>query len=155
MPWNAWCLHCNIHIGQGVRYNAEKKKVDMYYTTPIWQFRMRCRSCSGWMEIRTDPKHADFVCIEGVKKKAEEFVSDGEEDAGKDVPDKAKMAENPLYKLEIEETNLAKQEQAKHHLTALYDANAQTWSDPYTMSQRLRRSFRVHRCSEHLAVQRD
>jgi coiled-coil domain-containing protein 130 len=29
-------------VGMGVRYNAEKKKVGMYYTTPIYQFRMKC-----------------------------------------------------------------------------------------------------------------
>ncbi len=27
MPFNVWCLHCNAHIGKGVRYNAEKKQV--------------------------------------------------------------------------------------------------------------------------------
>ncbi|WFD06711.1 galactose-6-sulfurylase [Malassezia vespertilionis] len=30
---------CNAHIGQGVRFNAEKKQVDSYYSTPIWSFR--------------------------------------------------------------------------------------------------------------------
>jgi len=25
MPYNIWCGGCNIHIGKGVRYNAEKK----------------------------------------------------------------------------------------------------------------------------------
>jgi hypothetical protein len=84
MPWNAWCLHCNIHIGQGIRFNAEKKTVDHYYTTPIFQFRMKCRSCSGWMEIRTNPKEADFECIEGVKKKAEDYRPSDDEPVGED-----------------------------------------------------------------------
>lgn len=42
--------------GPGVRYNAEKKKIGNYYSTPILQFRMRCHLCSGWIEIHTDPK---------------------------------------------------------------------------------------------------
>lgn len=44
------------HIGAGVRYNAQKKKVGNYYSTPIYGFRCKCHLCSGWFEIRTDPK---------------------------------------------------------------------------------------------------
>ena len=40
----------------GVRYNAEKKKVGMYYSTPIYSFRCKCHLCDGWFEIQTDPK---------------------------------------------------------------------------------------------------
>merc|ERR1719342_1635864 len=34
MPYNIWCDGCKKHIGMGVRYNAEKTKIGMYYTTP-------------------------------------------------------------------------------------------------------------------------
>ena len=47
---------CNNHIGMGVRYNAEKKKIGNYYSTPIYSFRCKCHLCSGWFEIQTDPK---------------------------------------------------------------------------------------------------
>src|SRR5712671_462361 len=47
---------CNAHIGMGVRYNAEKKKIGMYYSTPIFSFRCKCHLCSGWFEIQTDPQ---------------------------------------------------------------------------------------------------
>lgn len=40
----------------GVRYNAEKKKIGSYYSTPIYSFRCKCHLCSGWFEIHTDPK---------------------------------------------------------------------------------------------------
>lgn len=40
----------------GVRYNAQKKKVGKYLSTPIWSFGMKCHLCSGWIEIHTDPK---------------------------------------------------------------------------------------------------
>ena len=46
MPYNIWCEGCGNHVGMGVRYNAEKKKVGMYYTTPIYQFRMKCHLVS-------------------------------------------------------------------------------------------------------------
>lgn len=47
---------CNNHIGMGVRYNAEKKKIGAYYSTPIFSFRCKCHLCDGWFEIQTDPK---------------------------------------------------------------------------------------------------
>jgi coiled-coil domain-containing protein 130 len=47
---------CDAHIGMGVRYNAEKRKIGNYYSTPIYAFRCKCHLCSGWFEIQTDPK---------------------------------------------------------------------------------------------------
>lgn len=43
----------------GVRYNAEKKKIGNYHSTPIYSFRCKCHLCSGWFEIQTDPKVCD------------------------------------------------------------------------------------------------
>ena len=37
------------------RYNAEKKKIGMYYSTPVYQFRMKCHLCDNHFEIKTDP----------------------------------------------------------------------------------------------------
>ncbi len=59
-----WIVHsgtCDAHIGMGVRYNAEKKKIGMYYSTPIFSFRCKCHLCSGWFEIQTDPQVRPFV----------------------------------------------------------------------------------------------
>jgi hypothetical protein len=56
MPFNVWCLSCENHIGMGVRYNAEKKKVGMFHTTPVYEFRMQCHLCASWMTIKTDPE---------------------------------------------------------------------------------------------------
>jgi hypothetical protein len=52
-------FHQVLHIllsTSGVRYNAEKKKVGNYYTTPIYRFRMKCHLCDNYIEIETDPK---------------------------------------------------------------------------------------------------
>jgi coiled-coil domain-containing protein 130 len=52
----------------GVRYNAEKSKIGMYYTTPIFKFRMKCHLCNNHFEIKTDPavsrlfnKYTDWI----------------------------------------------------------------------------------------------
>jgi coiled-coil domain-containing protein 130 len=73
MPYNIWCSSCNNHIGQGVRFNAEKKRIGNYYSTPIWSFRMKCHLCSAWMEIKTDPEHTRYVIVEGAKKQSDEW----------------------------------------------------------------------------------
>ena len=62
MPFNIWCDGCNNHIGMGVRYNAEKRKIGMYYTTPLWEFRMKCHLCDNYFEFRTDPKAWRYSC---------------------------------------------------------------------------------------------
>lgn len=59
MPYNIWCDGCGNHIGMGVRYNAEKKKIGMYYSTPVYQFRMKCHLCDNHFEIKTDPAVSD------------------------------------------------------------------------------------------------
>jgi coiled-coil domain-containing protein 130 len=56
MPFNIWCGGCEKHIAMGVRFNAEKKKVGHYHSTPIWNFSMTCHMCSHRFEIQTDPK---------------------------------------------------------------------------------------------------
>ncbi len=56
MPYNVWCGGCGIHIGRGVRYNAEKRQTGKYFSTKIWTFRMKCHLCDNYLEIRTDPE---------------------------------------------------------------------------------------------------
>lgn len=68
MPYNIWCEGCNNHIGMGVRYNAEKSKVGMYYSTPIYKFRMKCHLCDNHFEIQTDPKNLDYVILSGARR---------------------------------------------------------------------------------------
>ncbi|KNC74139.1 hypothetical protein, variant, partial [Sphaeroforma arctica JP610] len=79
LPYNIWCLGCDKMVGMGVRYNAEKKKVGMYYTTAILSFRFKCHLCDNWMEMQTDPKNTAYVCVSGLKQKIETWeAEDGE-----------------------------------------------------------------------------
>ena len=64
MPYNIWCNGCGKHIGMGVRYNAEKSKAGNYYTTPIWQFRMKCHLCDQYFVIKTDPAVSVANCCD-------------------------------------------------------------------------------------------
>ncbi|CAJ0641012.1 264_t:CDS:2 [Entrophospora sp. SA101] len=71
LPYNIWCEGCGKHVGKGVRYNAEKKKVGNYYSTPIYSFRMKCHLCDNWIEIQTDPKNSEYVVVSGARQKVE------------------------------------------------------------------------------------
>ncbi|KAI8366644.1 uncharacterized protein BYT42DRAFT_504670 [Radiomyces spectabilis] len=150
LPFNIWCTGCDNHIGKGVRYNAEKKKIGNYYSTPILQFRMRCHLCSNWIEIQTDPKNTAYVVVSGAKKKVEEWEPEDTEvirlqgNLGYmiDEDTKEKLESDPIYRLEhgIKDEKIL--DQSKPHLTQLQDLNDALWKDPYARSQALRRKFR-------------
>lgn len=56
-----------------MRYNAQKKRVGNYHSTPIWAFRCKCHLCSSWFEVRTDPANAAYVVHEGAKRQNDEW----------------------------------------------------------------------------------
>ncbi|TCD63756.1 hypothetical protein EIP91_004971 [Steccherinum ochraceum] len=146
LPFNIWCGTCNNHIGMGVRYNAEKKKVGNYYSTPIYSFRCKCHLCDGWFEIQTDPKNTRYVVVSGARKKEEDW--DPEENGGFAVHDTDPNAApvDPLAALE-------KSTDAQNHmnkvqvprLEALQSHSDHFGSDPYALSLRARKKFRVEK----------
>ncbi|GAA5830681.1 hypothetical protein JCM3766R1_003389 [Sporobolomyces carnicolor] len=143
LPYNIWCGHCNAHIGQGVRYNAEKKKVGMYYSTTIWSFRCKCHLCQGWFEIRTDPQNTRYVVHEGARQKFEEW--DPEENGQMVIDNAASTSEKPPDPFASVEKNLTQKQKSMSEsarLAAMYEHNATHWDDPYSASLLLRDSFR-------------
>ncbi|GAA5965793.1 hypothetical protein JCM8115_003002 [Rhodotorula mucilaginosa] len=143
LPFNIWCDHCKAHIGQGVRYNAEKQKVGNYYSTPIWAFRFKCHLCSGRIEIRTDPQNTAYVVTEGAKQKNEQW--DPAENGQMVIDNSVSNNEappDPFASLEKDVTQKARALSESERLTALFEKNDSHWSDPYTASYALRASFR-------------
>ncbi|KAG9095019.1 hypothetical protein FS749_011274 [Ceratobasidium sp. UAMH 11750] len=145
LPFNIWCGGCDAHIGMGVRYNAEKRKVGNYYTTPIFAFRCKCHLCSHWFEIRTDPQNTRYVIEYGAKQKAEDW--NPEENGGYAVHENDPSKNAPLDPLQSLEKSTNQEENyikhAKPHLEQLQELSAARSSDPYTLSSRLRKSFRT------------
>ncbi|KAJ5495693.1 Coiled-coil domain-containing protein [Penicillium diatomitis] len=151
MPFAVWCTTCKPHetiIGQGVRFNAEKKKIGNYYSTPIFSFRMKHTVCGGWIEIHTDPKNTAYVVVEGGRKR----------DVGDDKPaipgeivlrghleDVKEKNEDPLAKIEgkVEDKRRAQSETSR--ILELQHRQSRDWDDPYEKSKRLRRTFRAER----------
>ncbi|KAI9346724.1 CWC16 protein [Zopfochytrium polystomum] len=142
MPYNIWCGGCEKHIGKGVRYNAEKKKIGKYYSTPIYSFRMKCHLCNNWIEIHTDPKNTEYVIASGARRKEEEF--EPEENGTIDLKDKeeTERLNDPMYKLEHTNADVKKAAEVAPTITLMQELNDKYWKDPYAMSQTIRKRFR-------------
>ncbi|KAI4209810.1 MAG: hypothetical protein LQ351_007279 [Letrouitia transgressa] len=148
MPFAIWCTTCPkpAIIGQGVRFNAEKKKVGNYHSTPIYSFRMKHSVCGGWIEIRTDPKNTAYVVIEGAKKRDTgddklregDFIIRTEEE-------REQMQRDAFATLENKVEDKRQQVTDKSRIEELYREKQKAWDDPYAMSKRLRNQFREER----------
>ncbi|KAG8935083.1 hypothetical protein FRC01_009124 [Tulasnella sp. 417] len=149
LPFNIWCGTCNNHIGMGVRYNAEKKKVGNYYSTPIYSFRCKCHLCDGWFEIQTDPKNTRYVVTSGARKQEQDW--DPEENGGfaAHETDPDKPPDDPLAALE--KTAIQKQTVetvAKPRIEALQGLSEHYNADPYALSVKVRKKFREEKKAE-------
>ncbi|KIY46199.1 DUF572-domain-containing protein [Fistulina hepatica ATCC 64428] len=143
LPFNIWCGTCNNHIGMGVRYNAEKKKIGNYYSTPIYSFRCKCHLCDGWFEIQTDPKNTRYVVVSGARQKDEDW--DPEENGGFAIhdTDSAAAPVDPLAALEKTtdaQNNLTKVQMPR--IEELQHASEHYNADPYMLSVKARNHFR-------------
>lgn len=146
LPFNIWCGTCDNHIGMGVRYNAEKKKIGMYYSTPMYSFRCKCHLCDGWFEIQTDPKNTRYVVVSGARQKDEEW--NPEENGGFAIHDTeaAATSVDPLSALE-------KSTDAQNHLTKVQIPRLESLQglsdhyndDPYARSALVRKYFRTEK----------
>ncbi|DAZ93933.1 TPA: hypothetical protein N0F65_012879 [Lagenidium giganteum] len=143
MPFNVWCLHCRTHIGRGVRFNAKKKHVDKYLSTPIYEFRMDCASCQGELVIRTDPAARGYNLVSGVQQKAEEFTAeDVETERLNDSAVGEKIAEDPFFRLEHENEDKRRAQQRATGLAAIIEVQDAQCKDNYASNSALRAKFR-------------
>ncbi|KAI9376200.1 CWC16 protein [Aspergillus egyptiacus] len=150
LPFATWCTNCkpeNI-IGQGVRFNAEKKKVGNYYSTPIYSFRFRHSVCGGWIEIRTDPRNTEYVVTEGGRRR--DFGVDEEgrrvgEIAVRVKGEEGEGVDDPFAKVEGKVEDKRVVDEARQRILELQRRSERDWEDPYEMSRRLRRGFRAER----------
>lgn len=159
LPFAVWCDHCQSRpqgkptiIGQGVRFNAAKKKVGNYYSTPIWSFTIKHGACGGEIEIRTDPARTRYVVVRGGRAR----------DSGTDDDSLVKLGEGGNFEIQTEkerqeqrdaafgklEKTIAdreRAEEAKLRIEELLEVQEKSWEDPYERNRRLRKAFRVGR----------
>ncbi|KAI6091684.1 DUF455 domain protein [Hypoxylon rubiginosum] len=154
MPFAIWCEHCSkpTIIGQGVRFNAAKRKVGTYHSTPIFAFRMRHAACGGAIEIRTDPQNTTYAVTEGARKRdtGDDKNDDSLVPSGAGEPiltdrERESLRSNAFAKLEKTIEDRQALEQAKERIGELEDESARHWEDPYERNRALRAAFRVGR----------
>ncbi|MBN3278399.1 CC130 protein, partial [Polyodon spathula] len=142
MPYNIWCDGCKNHIGMGVRYNAEKKKVGNYYTTPIYRFRMKCHLCVNYIEMQTDPASCDYVIVSGARRKEERWdMKDNEQILTTEHSEKEKLETDPMFKLEHGSQDRGKLQRALPSLSHIQEKQ-EAWRDDFQLNSALRRRFR-------------
>merc|ERR550532_203295 len=143
MPYNIWCDGCKKHIGMGVRYNAEKTKLGMYYTTPIYQFKMKCHLCPNKIIIKTDPGNLDYIITEGARRVEQRWDPSTN---GQIVPDDKsigrKLADDAMYKLEHEKKDVEKSSEAGPRISQLSQIQDRV-KDDWLANKMLRDQFRA------------
>lgn len=143
MPYNIWCEGCKNHIGMGVRYNAEKTKVGMYYSTPVYQFKMKCHLCDNYIVIKTDPGNLDYEIVSGARRQENRWDPAENGQILADTKEtQRRLFDDPMYKLEHVATDSKKSDDAKPKLFKLYERNHYLWDDDYTTNSKLRAEFR-------------
>lgn len=147
MPYNVWCLGCGRHIAMGVRYNAEKTKVGMYHSTPLFKFRMKCHLCDMHFEIQNDPKNFTYEILSGIRRKEQHF--DAAENGAFELEDaetKLRRASDKMFKLEHERSDAQKMDAARPQLERIEQDNSRL-RDDFALNQLARSRFRVsERC---------
>ncbi|NXT23161.1 CC130 protein, partial [Syrrhaptes paradoxus] len=142
MPYNIWCDGCKNHIGMGVRYNAEKKKVGTYYTTPIYRFRMKCHLCVNYIELQTDPASCDYVIVSGARRKEERWdMGDNGQLLPTEREAKERLETDAMFRLEHGAADRATLRRAVPTLATLQEAQS-AWKDDFALNSRLRQRFR-------------
>lgn len=145
MPYNIWCDGCKNHIGMGVRYNAEKKKVGNYYTTPIYRFRMKCHLCVNYIEMQTDPATCDYVIVSGASRKEERWdMAENEQILTTERTEKEKLETDAMYKLDHGGKDKEKLTKALPSLSEIQDYQS-GWKDDFQLNSSLRRKFRTEK----------
>merc|ERR1719342_433908 len=155
MPYNIWCDGCKKHIGMGVRYNAEKTKIGMYYTTPVYQFRFKCHLCPNKITIKTDPGNMDYVITEGARRVEQRWDPSQN---GQIVPDDKsigrKLADDAMYKLEHEKGDKDKSSDAAPRINQLSNIQDRV-KDDWLANRFLRDQFRARKKERKAQLEKD
>ena len=119
---------------------------------------MKCHLCSHVIEVKTDPENTRYVIVEGAKRQTEDWDTTdqgvvqpkgtfaalywAEWRVTVDVEEQKRLLEDPFAQLEKVEDDKGKASEQHQIISKLYDISHRQWSDPYTRSQSLRKTFR-------------
>ncbi|KAK7575836.1 hypothetical protein V9T40_012122 [Parthenolecanium corni] len=144
MPYNIWCEGCNNHIGMGVRYNAEKTKVGMYYSTPVYQFRMKCHLCDNHFEIKTDPANLDYIIVSGARRQENRWDPTQNEQVVPETKETSRrLFDDAMFKLEHKNNDVVVSKKSSVVLNRLLERQEDVWKDDFAANSALRAQLRA------------
>ncbi|KAK9382056.1 CWC16 protein [Kockiozyma suomiensis] len=151
LPFDIFCLACEKYISQGTRFNAEKKRIGAYFTTPIFSFRFKCHLCKPttvhgehhYIEIQTDPAKTEYKVTEGARRSKND--DSGYAERLDNAIQDDENATDVFAKVEKEIAEATQRRRASKRIEELYKDSNRRWGDPYTRNQELRRIFKGER----------
>ena len=143
MPFDVWCVHCDAHIGRGVRFNAHKERVGRYFSSVVYEFAMRCARCSSDVVLRTDPKARGYELVRGVQQKADaDDAQEMQTERLNDAQVAAKLQRDPFYRLEHENEDRRAAKKRSRGLQAVVQLQDAAFRDDYASNSALRARLR-------------
>lgn len=126
----------------GVRYNAEKSKVGMYHSTPVFQFRCKCTYCSNFFVLKTDPQNLDYIVESGARRQERRWDPVENEQIEVDKAIKKRISLDPMFKLEHDVIDKTKAATNKSAIENLEHFQEDRWKDDYSSNCDVRKIFR-------------
>ncbi|CAK9290291.1 unnamed protein product [Gordionus sp. m RMFG-2023] len=156
MPYNIWCNGCENHVGMSVRFNAQKSKIGMYYTTPIYKFRMKCHLCPNHFEMKTDPQNLDYIIISGARRQERRWDAIANEQIQtEEKKEHHKMEKDSMYKLERGVEDEGKKMSLIPTMERLVQIQDTLWDDDFSQNKRLRDQLRKEKKMEKIKTEEE
>lgn len=145
-PFKIICETCNpdFNIDQGVRFNAEKKRIGHYLSTPIFEFRFKHKPCGGTIVIKTDPKNTEYLVTEGGRRQyaAENRKLDANFPELLTEEERERRRQNAMANLEGIAQQKEKVTTEATRIQELQELQNKRFDDDYGSNQLLRKRFR-------------
>eukprot|EP01054_Gregarina_sp_Poly1_P009546 Gregarina_sp_Poly_1__9545@NODE_600_length_7248_cov_149_324885_g463_i0_p4_GENE_NODE_600_length_7248_cov_149_324885_g463_i0NODE_600_length_7248_cov_149_324885_g463_i0_p4_ORF_typecomplete_len236_score31_81DUF572/PF04502_13/2_9e53_NODE_600_length_7248_cov_149_324885_g463_i046895396 len=146
MPFKVWCLGCDSIVAKGVRFNADKQCIGYFHSSKILQFSMTCYWCPQRFVIKADPETAEYICMEGCRRKIESYKTEAIEGIHfRSTEELKEIDEDPLLRLELQEEDKQKSVTQAERLERLKTAQDSRFRDDASTNRRLRERFRVNK----------
>lgn len=151
LPFDGWCLNCNVHMSKGLRFNAKKVRSGEYFSTPIWKFSTKCYDCNQSFVIRTNPKENTYDFVEGLRRHEQEYNIGTEEGVIELVNDdkRFKLDSDPMFRLQHEQEDQKRNANIKVNLNCLQQLQECKQLRDYDMNAKLRKHLRSAKKRDH------
>ncbi|TID12918.1 hypothetical protein E2P81_ATG09886 [Venturia nashicola] len=140
MPFKIWCSGCYPEsiIDQGSRFNATKKPTGKFFTTPIYEFKLKHADCGKTIVITTDPLNQTYKIVSGGRRQDHDFKS---MDEGGDVGEALDYSnsKDPFAAQEAARYAARKDVTETSDIEELQKRSERQWENPYRINSQLRK----------------